>query len=287
MMWEEKSTALLRRKFGDRAFSTAEAYRVLKKRSRVKGGYSRGSIHHLLYSLCKKLILIRFGRGLYAFPPISPHINRTLTEGVKISASVVVELIPGKLADATRILKAKGIEFMVTGPSALAKFHHYVARRLLHLIYVVKGSGEAATESLKQEGLRALLNPNLRDAELALANFPEADLFIIREFIELEGNVDGRALIERALVDSYFESTRRRIPFPEEEVGRIFANVLKIETISLTKLTRFASRRGIASEIFVVFNALKIRTGKVVKMSAYPAAHVASFLSHVKNEAVQ
>ena len=286
MTWEEKSAAVLRRKFGERAFSTADAYRALKERSRVKGGYSVGSIHHLLYFLCKNAVLIRLGRGLYTFPPTS-HISRTLNESVKISDSVVVELIPGKLADATRILKTKGVEFMVTGPSALAKFHHYVARRLLHLIYVVKGSGEAVVESLKQEGLRALLNPNLRDVELALLNFPEADLFIIREFSRLDGNVNGRALIERALVDSYFESTRRRIPFPEEEVARIFANVLKNETISLTRLTRFASRRGIALEILVVFNALKIRTGKVVNISAYPAAHVASFLSHVKNEAVQ
>jgi hypothetical protein len=286
MTWEDQSAAVLRRKFGERAFSTADAYRVLKERSRVKGGYSVGSIHHLLYFLCKNAVLIRLGRGLYVFPPTS-HISRTLKESIKISDSVVVELIPGKLADATRILKTKGIEFMVTGPSALAKFHHYVARRLLHLIYVVKGSGEAVLESLKQEDLRALLNPNLRDAELALVNFPEADLFIIREFSRLDGNVNGRALIERALVDSYFESTRRRIPFPEEEVARIFVNVLKNEPISLTKLTRFASRRGIALEILAVFNALKIQTGKVGNISAYPAAHVASFLSHVKNEVVQ
>jgi hypothetical protein len=286
MTWEEKSAAVLRRKFGERTFSTAEAYGVLKERSRVKGGYSVGSIHHLLYFLCKNAVLIRLGRGLYAFP-ISSQIRRNLTESVRISDSVVVELIPSKLADAARILKTKGIEFMVTGPSALAKFHHYVARRLLHLIYVVKGSGEAAAESLKQGGFRVLLSPNLRDAELALDNFPEADLFIIREFSELDGNVDGRALIERALVDSYFESTRRRIPFPEEEVARIFSKVLKNETISLTRLTRFASRRGIASEILVVFNALKMRTGRNVKMPAYPAAHVARFLSHVRNEVVQ
>jgi hypothetical protein len=287
MAWEEKSAALLRRKFENRAFSTADAYRVLKDRSRVIGGYSIGSIHHLLYVLCKNESLVRLGRGLYTFPPISPSTNRTLSESVKISDSVVVELIPGKLADATRILKAKGIEFMVTGPSALAKFHHYVARRLLHLIYVISGSGEATVEALKEEGLRALLNPNLRDTELALANFPEADLFIIREFSALDGNRDGKALIERALVDSYFESTRRLIPFPQEEVARIFVNVFRNEPISLTKLTRFGRRRGIAIEMWAIFNAIKIRTGKSVQIPAYPAAPFASFLSHVKNETVQ
>ncbi len=284
MVWEQKSAALLRKRFGNRVFSTTDAYDALKERSRVKGGYSIGSIHHLLYSLCKNGVLIRLGRGTYVFPNASSHVNRNLNESVKITDSFLIEVIPGKLAEASKILKAKGIEFMVTGPSALAKFHHYIARRLIHLIYVIKGSGEATVEALKKAELRAFLNPNLRETELAIANLPEADLFIIREFSKLDGNVDGRATIERAMVDSYFESTRRRIPFPEEEVARIFVNVFRNERISLTKLTRFASRRGIEPEILTIYNALKIRTGNV---PPHTTAHVAHFLSHIKKDTIK
>jgi len=283
MAWEEKAAAVLRRKFGNRLFSTADAYHVLKDHSRVVGGYSIGSIHHLLYALCKNGKLIRLGRGVYTFSAISSPMKRIASESVKISDNVTIELIPGKLVDATRVLKAKGIEFMVTGPSALAKFHHYVARRLLNLIYVITGSGEAVVDALKRESFRALLNPNLRDIELALANFSEADLFIIREFSALDGNKEGRALIERALVDSYFESTRRLIPYPEEEVARIFVNAFRSEPISLTKLTRFARRRGIASELVAIFSIIKVGTDKDVQMPGYSAAYVRGFLSPVRN----
>jgi hypothetical protein len=109
--------------------------------------------------------------------------------------------------DATRALREKGVDFMATGPSVLAKYHHYFARRLLHLIYVVKGSGELAVGALRGKRYVALLNPQVRDIELALDSFPDADLFIVREFSDLDGNVDGKALLERALVDSYFETT--------------------------------------------------------------------------------
>lgn len=281
-MWEERSAALLKRRFKDKTFSTAEAYRVLRQHSRVKGGYSLGSIHHLLSALCNRALLIRLGRGLYAFPSTSPTSLR-LTDSIKISDRVVITLIPGKLADATRILQTAGIEFMITGPSALAKFHHYITRRLIHLIYAIKGSGEQTVGMLKGEALSALLNPRLHDIELSLDNLPESDIFVVREYANLDGNVQGRALIERALVDSYFESTRKRIPFPEEQVARIFVNAFRNEKISLTKLTQFASRRGIAPEMVVVFDALKFRTHDTPTLDIPP--HAAAFLSHIKNEA--
>jgi hypothetical protein len=279
MTWEEKSANLLIKRFGRRAFSTEEAYAALRTHSRVKGGYSLGSIHHLLYALCKNKELLRLGRGLYAFPS-SPAIR--LAESVHISDKLVVDLIPGALAEAVTALKSKAIEFMATGPSVLAKYHHYVAMRLLHLIYVLNGTGEEAIETLRGKHFMALLNPSLREIELTLETRPEANIFIVREFSSLEGSVEGRALLERALVDSYFETTRRKIPFPEGEVVRIFANVFRNETISLSKLTMFARRRGIAPEIAAVFNALKHTVEKPKSLPPASAKHVTEFLSHLK-----
>jgi len=284
MTWQKRSVALLKDKFGKRAFSTENAYRTLKTHSRVRGGYSRGSIHHLLSELCRDNTLIRLGRGLYSFPSDRHAVQVRTADSIGVSDKVVVQLLPGKLAEAAEMLRAKGIEFMITGPSALAKFHHYVARRLLHLIYVIKGSGELAVEVLRRNGLRVLLNPKCRDIESALDSFPEADLFIVREYSDLEGNIDGRALLERALVDSYFETTRRRIPYPEEDVARIFENVLRTEPISLTRLTRLADGRGIVSEMVTVFDALKFPTRKRRTLSRRSAHYAARFLSHVKSE---
>lgn len=282
MLWEERSAVLLKKEFGQRAFRTGEAYLALRRHSRVRGGYSLGSIHHLLYSLCKNGKLVRFGRGLYAFPSASRLAKMRLVEGVGVSDTLVVDLVPGALLDATRALREKGVDFMATGPSVLAKYHHYFARRLLHLIYVVKGSGELAVGALKGKRYVTLLNPQLRDIELALDSFPDADLFIVREFSDLDGNVDGKALLERALVDSYFETTRQRIPFSEEEVARIFASVARNEPISVTKLTRFASRRGIAAEIVAVAKVMGLPAGRGPHSSPASARHAARFISRLE-----
>jgi hypothetical protein len=287
MTWQKRSASLLKDKFESRAFSTEDAYRTLKNHSRVRGGYSRGSIHHLLSALCRNNTLIRLGRGLYSFPSDRHPVEIRIADSIRVSDKVVVQLFPGKLMEATQMLRAKGIEFMITGPSALAKFHHYVARRLLHLVYVIKGSGELALEVLRHNGLRALLNPKCREIELALESFPEADLFIVREYSDLEGNIDGMALLERALVDSYFETTRRRIPYPEQEVARIFENALRTEPVSLTKLTRFASARGITSEIASVFDALRFPIGIRRPLNRRSAQYAARFLSHVKSETMK
>jgi hypothetical protein len=282
MTWQKRSAALLKDRFGKGAFSTEDAYRTLKTHSRVIGGYSRGSIHHLLSELCKDKTLIRLGRGLYSFP--SDRVQVRTADSIGVTDEVVLELLPGKLAEAAEMLRVKGIQFMITGPSALAKFHHYVARRLLHLIYVIRGSGELTVEVLRRNGLRVLLNPKCRDIELALDSFPEADLFIVREYSDLEGNIGGRPVLERALVDSYFETTRRRIPYPEGEVARIFENALRTEPVSLTRLTRFADARGIVSEMVTVFDALRFPTGKKRPLSRPSAHYAVRFLAHLKSE---
>ena len=121
--------------------------------------------------------------------------------------------------------------------------------KLAELIYVIKGSGEFAVFALREAGMRALLNPTKNELAMALENFNERDIFIIREFSELLGNINGLASLERALVDLYFETTRDKIPFPKEEVGRIFLNVLRKEPISYSRLIGFANRRGIGKEI--------------------------------------
>lgn len=62
--------------------------------------------------------------------------------------------------------------------------------------------------------------------------------------------------MERALVDTYFESTRRRIPFSEMEVGRIMANAFRAERIDIARLLSLAGRRGVKGEIQSIVKVL-------------------------------
>ena len=243
MKWKESAFKLLKTRFGKRIFSVEDALAVLSE----KKNYSRGTVYRLLHDLNEEGFLERVGRGFYRIRDVFE-----LKEKVTVSDRFALEFIPGPLTKVADLLKNKGIEFMITGATVLYRFHHYLPRRLIHLIYVIRGAGENTVTILRGSGLRALLNPSRGEISLALENFPERDIFVIREFSELRGNINGIACYERALVDLYFESTRERIPYPKEEVARIFSMVLRSERINLTRLLMLASRRGIKEEMKAV-----------------------------------
>jgi len=242
MEWKDTALEALKSRFGSEIFSTEDAFRALNKEKR----YSKGTVYRILHDLCRKGSVERLGRGIYRIPRVVE-----LKESVIVSDKLTVEYVPGPLNKAMDLLKEKGVEFMVTGGSVLYRFHH-LPKRLIHLVYVVKGAGELAVTFLREAGLRALFNPKRGEVNMALANFPEGDIFVVREFSNLLGNIDGRASVERALVDLYFESTRGRIPYPEEEVGRIFSKVLRNERVNISRLFMLTGRRGIKEEMKVL-----------------------------------
>jgi len=268
MKWEDRVLEILRFEFRNKIFSTNDAFRVLN----LKEGYSKGTVYRALHDLFKMGLVERLGRGIYR---VRVHRVIEIEDRVTLSDKVSVELMPGPLAKSKELLRSNGIEFMITGVSLFYRHIHHFPKRLIHLIYVVKGAGELTVTSLREAGLRALLNPTGNEISLALENFPERDIFLVREFSELLGNIDGNACLERALVDLYFETTRKKIPFPEEEASRIFLKVLRNEPISLSRLFMFAGRRGIIEEMKVIAKFIEPDMPVKVKVGS---KHVRSFI---------
>jgi len=248
MRWEYEALKHLRQKFNDKIFRLEDAYNFLNS----KKGYKKGTVNRVIYDLVKEGLLIKIGRGIYQIP-----------RGVKINASedlsssfVVINTLDS-LENLQILLNEKGIEYMITGESILYPYSHYLSRRLIHLVYVVNGSGEFTATSINNNGMRAILNPNYKELMIILENFNEQEFFVIREFSFLHGNINGLARIERALIDLYFESTRKKIPYSEEEVGRIFSKVFRNERINISSLFMFADKRGIKNEIQYIVNYIK------------------------------
>lgn len=242
MKWKDRAFDTLQSKFPNKIFTTSDAYKILNS----KEGYSKGTVYRVLHDLLKMGLVERLGRGIYRIK--TPRAVK-IVDSVVLSDKVIVELVPGSLATSRDLLRNKGIEFMITGASLFYRYIHHLPKRLLHLIYVTKGAGEFAVTTLREAEFRALLNPSSNEISLALKNFTEREIFLIREFSKLLGNTNGNACLERALVDLYFETTRKRIPFPKEEVSRIFLKLLRDEQISLSRLFMFAKRRGIKEEM--------------------------------------
>jgi hypothetical protein len=263
MPWTNSILDVLRKEFGEVPFLFDQAVKTLQKETK----YSKIAIRQALHLLVKEGVLVRMSRGIYEVH----HIQPLSSAAADLSSNVTIAFTSRALAEAEKILKDKGIDYMITGPSALTRFHHHLARRLIHLIYVSYGAGEYASSALGANNLQAFVNPSRDQIDVVLQALDEGDIFVIREYAELEGNINGRATIERAIVDTYFEATRHRIPFSEMEVGRIIANAFRVEKIDISRLLRFASRRGIRSEIESIVKelvpSLKLR-GAVLKEPA-------------------
>lgn len=231
MIWEEKALVKIRNHFTHRSFTTSDAAKLLTN-------YSRGTIYRLLNDLTRENRITKIGYGIFKAEPRNECIEmkkRSLTPN---------------LEKARNLLSDAGINFMLTGYSVLNPFIHLFPRRTVHLVYVEIGAGESAVEALEHGEFIARLNPkNEREMNLILSLTKE-DIFVVREKRELSGNTEnGIASIERGLIDLYFESTRKRIPFPEVEVGRIMLNAIRMGGLNISRLTKLASRRGITGEI--------------------------------------
>jgi hypothetical protein len=236
MTWITTFCENLAEKFGDKVFHTRDVIRLNKLNKK----YSKGTVYRALHDLVKEEKIERLGRGIYRICIRERAI--TITDRIALSDKLMVKLIPGSPLEAKKLLRNKGIDFMITGAALFYKYVHNLPRRLIELVYVTKGAGEYTAFTLREAGMRALINPKKDEINVALDNFTERDIFVIREFSELAGNVDGIASSERALVDLYFETTRKKIPFPEEEVGRIFLDVLRSEPISYSRLLTLSGR---------------------------------------------
>lgn len=272
MKWIDRVSDILRSEFHSKIFRTRDAYEVLNS----KEGYSKGTVYRALHDLFKMGLVEKLGRGIYRVR--TPKVVE-MRDGIVLSDSVSVELVSGSLAKSKDLLRSKGIEFMITGASLFYRHIHHLPKRLLHLIYVIKGAGELTVTSLREAGLRALLNPTSNEISVALENFTERDIFVVREFSELLGNIKGNACLERALVDLYFETTRKKIPFPNEEVSRIFLKVFRNEPISLSRLFMFAERRGIREEMVAIAKFIEPDIPSKVKPRS---KYVESFISDME-----
>jgi len=242
--WLNQSLNLLKNEYQNKPFSATEAHKTLKKEKE----YSRNAVYNILHELYNNGSLIKLGRGVYQIP--EPHAE--LHASFIVNNRIPVKINSPLLEKAMPLLDEIGVEYMITGPSTLNEYHHYLSRRDLHLVYVIQGAGDYALKTLKNEGLTALLDPTLNQLQAALDLLDTTDIFIIREFSELRGNINGKASLERAIIDTYFETTRNKIPFSEIETGRIIASMFREEKLDITHLLNLASRRGIRDEITAI-----------------------------------
>ena len=205
---------------------------------------SKEEIIKILNKLIRQGKINRIGWSIYSFQTSS--------------IQPIVRLSP-EIEDIQRILLDKGINFLITGLDILLEYVNLIPKRISHLIYVAKGSGEYVKDTLDRKNKMSILNPKKKEVRNLFSHYGD-DIIIIREVGEtaIEYHKEGIASIEKAIVDLYFETTRKRIPFEISELANILQNVLRKTKIDYTRLLRAASRRNMQSEFIRILRELQI-----------------------------
>lgn len=241
MTWIENASKALEKAFKNKPFPASDALAVFKK----TGEYRAGTTYRVLIELEKRGSLEKLGRGVY-------RIAYNPAKRAKPEAPEYVERLAEGLENA-------GIRAQISGLPVLSNYVNMIPRRLIYLVYSPRGAGEAAAEFIEKKGKVPLLNPSLEEIMVAMDTTEAKDIAVIRE-IGGSNKLTPVASIEKAVVDFYFESTRKKIPFPESEAARIISNALSNAAIDIKSLLRAASRRAIRGEIEAILFALRPET---------------------------
>ncbi|MFQ6016170.1 MAG: DUF6577 family protein [Anaerolineae bacterium] len=218
----------LQETFGHRAFTVDEAQQILAT--------SRSFTYKILQELTDRGQLKRLGRGVYTCNGMVSGMSHDIA-------------FSGPMRDVHSTLFSEGIHFFVTGLDILLPFTHHLLVRYPHLIYVERGSGEWAKQTISSAGYKAVLGPDAEALEVALDLVGDEGLIVIRETGEFYGTGDEQATLERALVDLYCEVTRLGFPLSLAEVGRIFFSAVHQGGLNYSRLLHAARRRGLEAEI--------------------------------------
>ena len=60
------------------------------------------------------------------------------------------------------------------------------------------------------------------------------------------------ALMDRIWVDLYYLCTRRDLPLPLHELGVVLLNAFRAGTISVDRMLKYSSRRGLRAEVLLI-----------------------------------
>jgi len=206
---------------------------------------SRITAKNYLSRLAKMDIIKRIGRGLYQ---------------VGKGATVAVKLSP-ELSQIARNIKERFpmAKFVIWSINMLADYANYAIGRDLIVVETGKILSPSISDALIEQGYHAIPSPEKRNFR-EYAYYSEKVVLILERsekygLFEVEGVLIPAP--ERIWLDIYYFITRKELSFPANELGTIFANMVRREGINFNRLLRYAQRRNLRDEMTIFLYALK------------------------------
>jgi len=223
-----------------------DAFSKLKKAIRKDGftvadaektlALSKRSVSLILSEMVKADLIVRTGRGIYAFSE-------------KPSPLVSSETLTDDSRKLYRSLKDQGIQFALSCLDILVDYTYLILRRYPHFCWVLTGSEDWAMDILEGAGFQSLRDPSSDQLAIAMDLTPANELAVIRKTTIFYAVDDGLASVERALVDLHYEVTRGRYPLDAAELIRLYYSALATVSLEYPKMLRYAGLRRFRSEI--------------------------------------
>lgn len=235
----QEALTKLKQNIGEGGFTVADAEKILD--------LSKRSVSLILGELAEEGLVVRTGRGTYAFDE-------------KPIPSVVPETLPEESRRLYSAFADTGIQFALSCLDILLDYTHLMLRRYPHFSWVQSGSEDWTMEVVEGAGFVPLRNPNQDQLNTALELMPANELAVIRGTTIFYAAKDGLASIERALADLYYEVTRKRYPLDGAELLWIYYNVLTSTSVQYPRMLRYAGLRRFRDEIEWVLWKFKDRT---------------------------
>lgn len=146
-------------------------------------------------------------------------------------------------------LWGRGFHFSFTCMSVLERRIHHIPYSMIYHLYTEGGLGDSIRSEIKQKDIAFLIEPRYEEIVTLLEEGNVNKILIIRENRYLSLSDKGISGYEKALVDLYFEISRKKIPFMESELYYIAEALIYHNEINFSVLFNYAKLRKIFSEI--------------------------------------
>lgn len=172
-----------------------------------------------------------------------------IAKGKYISGSMYLGREVGKIAKLIQ-RKMPLTPFVIWSTEIISPVSHHMLGK--HIIFIE--ADEYAVGNIKdvllEEGSASLLDPTAKELEDIFSSPIDVILFKKSEkyaTIRVSGVLT--ASLEKALIDLYFLSTRRKFPIPPSELIDAVKNALRDGLIDLKVFSRYAARRNVKNEL--------------------------------------
>jgi hypothetical protein len=210
----------------------------------VELGLKEITVRNYLSRMSREGTIDRIGRGRYR---VVDHVRTA--PGIPPGLQTVLDLVLDSFPDITPVVWAA---------SMVSDYMHNVPGGDLFSMDVSRNIASQLRTFLTDRGHLVFVDPDADTFEGFAWSDIEPIFLFKRGEVFASVPIDGSrvASLDRIWVDLYYLRTRKGLPFPLAELGVMLRNLVGGGAVSIDRMLRYSSRRGLRSEVMIILYEL-------------------------------